>query len=226
MERFMTLIKGKTFGVPNWVFVGIVAIVVFFFAMRYINKADPIDEESEEDIDIEGDPEIGVSNPRFEANDDALAGVDEEQFKRLSNRIDDLQGEVNQNVQTEEEPDNDKFSGPPTRQGRAPTTHTVRSKKDNDYRELALLYYGSNRWDFANRIRGHQKNIGLKKGPFPVGTKVYIPKFDSPKWFKATSRHRHLHAIARKNGVSAARVMAMNPGFKWPVKVGQRVRVG
>lgn len=125
------------------------------------------------------------------------------------------------------------YSGPPTAQGKAPTWHTVKGTTDNQPQELARLYYGTSSRDATLRIKSTNPSLrrgqpGGKKGHqwvYPIGTKVWIPEHYAPKRYRATSRTRGLYAIARKNGINAARVRAMNPGMKFPVKVGTRVRV-
>jgi len=111
---------------------------------------------------------------------------------------------------------------PASTQGTPPTTHTVRGSRDNTTAELARLYYGIANADAVNLIDA--KNPTLVK-PYPKGTRVRIPAFRQPRYYVATSATRTLYAIARKNGTTPQAVSELNPGMKFPVKVGTRVRV-
>lgn len=114
------------------------------------------------------------------------------------------------------------YNGPATRQGNPPTNHTVKGQSDNTFAELARLYYGLGNWDAVNLIR--RVNLQAVE-PFAKGTVIRIPAWHDPKYFVATSAARDLYSIARKNATTPANVQALNPGMKFPVKVGTRVRV-
>jgi hypothetical protein len=113
------------------------------------------------------------------------------------------------------------YSGPATRQGTPPTTHTVKGASDNTYGELARLYYGRNDAASIRYLQAANRTIAS----LTVGTKVKIPAWHNPKYYKATSAHRTLTSIAGKNGVATAAILALNPGMKFPVAIGTRVRV-
>lgn len=111
---------------------------------------------------------------------------------------------------------------PASRQGTPPTTHTVKSSNDNQPGELARLYYGLDNADTRRQILAANTKV---PNPFPVGAKVTIPKRVNPKYYRSTAATNTLYEIARKNGVSAPTVQALNPSMKFPVKAGTRVRV-
>lgn len=117
-----------------------------------------------------------------------------------------------------------KFSGQATKQGVPPTTHEVKGSRDDTFTELALLYYNRNDRDTIEQLRA--ANLSLAGGgAFPPGTKVTIPKYHNPKFYKATSATRTAAAIAAKNGISQTVLVTLNPSTKFPVKVGTRVQV-
>lgn len=117
------------------------------------------------------------------------------------------------------------YSGPASRQGTPPLKHTVKGTTDDTAAELARLYYGSPLADDINLIAAANKGDAKPTGPYPVGTKVNIPKHTNPVYYRATSATHTDYAIAKKNGTTAAALMALNPTLKWPIKVGQLVRV-
>lgn len=117
-------------------------------------------------------------------------------------------------------------SEPGRRQGPPPLDHTVKGANDNQYGELATLYYGHNDGHLVDILeRANADKIGTS-GPFPPGTKVTIPKYHPPMTYKATASTTTAAAIAKKNGTSEAAVKAMNGSVHWPVKVGTVVIVG
>lgn len=116
------------------------------------------------------------------------------------------------------------YTGPASKQGTPPCTHTVKGTSDNTYSELAILYYGyqnaASDLEIASRNPSHPQGKGL-----PVGAKIYIPAHVDPKYFTATSSTRTLPNIAKKNGVTEANVQNLNPTTKFPVAAGVKVRV-
>lgn len=116
------------------------------------------------------------------------------------------------------------FSGPPAKQGTPPTNHTVHGNGDNSVTDLCKLYYGRSTYIEWNLLKAWNPGKALT-APIPNDTRVHIPKFVNPVYYKATSATRGLYAIASKNGVSAAFVQALNPGKNFPVAVGTQVRV-
>jgi hypothetical protein len=120
-------------------------------------------------------------------------------------------------------PTTPNYNGPATRQGSPPTTHIVRGKSDDTYEELSRLYYGHSGSDVQLLIRSY--NPTHTGGPFPVGTRITVPRFVQPKWYNATSATHTAVAIARKNGTTAQRIRDLNLRKDFPVKPGTRVRV-
>jgi hypothetical protein len=114
------------------------------------------------------------------------------------------------------------YSGPASKQGTPPTVHTVKGTSDNTWEELARLYYGSTSGDVLRLL--HAYNTSLPSS-WTVGTRVTIPKLTEPKYYRANSAHRNKYDIARVNGTTPAIIEGLNPGKKFPVKVGTRVRV-
>ena len=114
------------------------------------------------------------------------------------------------------------YTGPAVSQGKPPLKHIVKGKSDNQARELAVLYYGTNTADAVNKI--HAANT-TTQDPYPTGQAVKIPERFEPQYFKSTAATNTVYEIARKNSVTAAKVLALNPGMKFPVKAGTRVRV-
>lgn len=114
------------------------------------------------------------------------------------------------------------YNGPATKQGEPPLSHEVKGKSDDSPAELARLYYGMNNADAVQRIQAANTSLVT---PYKRGTKVRIPAWHDPKYFKATSATRTLYDIAKKNGTTPDRVQALNPQLKFPVKVGTRVQV-
>lgn len=114
---------------------------------------------------------------------------------------------------------------PAKRQGNPPLVHTIKGSLDDSFGELAQLYYGRHDGDTVDLLQVNNKNLG-SQGPWSVGTKVNIPRFRTPQFFKATSGIRTLAAIAKKNGASQADIKLMNQGMTFPVKVGTKVHVG
>ena len=108
------------------------------------------------------------------------------------------------------------------RQGTPPLKHVVKNASDNTIPELALLYYGY--VTTANKRKIAAANA-MKSGPFPVGSKVQIPRDTDPKYYKSTAHVNTIHEIAKKNGTTAAALTKLNPKMKFPVKAGTSVRV-
>lgn len=118
------------------------------------------------------------------------------------------------------------YTGPASKQGTPPLTHTVKGTTDNTWFELSRLYYGTTDAEAIRLL--HSANPGLQSSttkPFAVGTKVKIPKWHAPTWYRATTATRTAAAIAKKNGTTSGVIEALNPSLKFPVKAGTRVRV-
>lgn len=112
------------------------------------------------------------------------------------------------------------------RQGTPPLIHTVKGVSDDSYGELSSLYYGaSNEHDGVDLLQIENPSVG-HQGPFAPGTKVKIPRWVRPKYFRATARTKTAREIARRNGISVSTLLELNDGMRFPVKTGTRVRVG
>lgn len=114
------------------------------------------------------------------------------------------------------------YSGPAATQGTPPCSHKVRSKSDNTFLELSRLYYGRTDGDSVRFLSAANPTV---TDPLPVGTVVKIPKLHEPRYYKATSANKSARAIARANSTTVTMIHNLNPGMKFPVKVGTRVRV-
>lgn len=110
-----------------------------------------------------------------------------------------------------------------------PGTHKVTGSRDDNINDLTTIYYGTINQDARNLLRSRNMRIPVMRdgsGRMPVGTVVYVPKLTTPKYYNATAAVNTKYAIAAKNGISVSYVEAFNPGMKFPVKSGTRVRVG
>lgn len=114
------------------------------------------------------------------------------------------------------------YKGPATKQGTPPLDHVVKGTSDSSFGALAMLYYGFS--NAASRNLVEASNPGLGE-PFRPGTAVKVPRFHEPKFWKATRSHTNLYEIASKNGTTPAVILSLNPGLKFPVKPGTRIRV-
>lgn len=111
------------------------------------------------------------------------------------------------------------------RQGPLARNHKVMNTSENTYAKLAALYYPTADATSIALIR--RANVGklVGDGPFAIGTLVRIPQYVAPKYYTSTKKTDTLKEIAAKNGISQDGVRALNPGMKFPVKSGTRVRV-
>lgn len=112
---------------------------------------------------------------------------------------------------------------PPAAQGVPPLVHHVRNQRDNTAGPLALLYYNNGDAAHLNKIKA--ANTDKPNPPWAVGQAVYIPEYVLEKFYVATQASRGANDIAAKNGITAAKLKALNPGKSFPVAVGTRVRV-
>jgi hypothetical protein len=124
-----------------------------------------------------------------------------------------------------------KPSPPPVqRQGVPPIWHTVRGVGDNSIGDLIKLYYGNGQdMKYMDLFEIHNPSLP-PNGTLRVGTKVYIPKYVAPKYFKATTSVRSATAIAARNGISVKTLTLLNDGvgspkLTFPAPVGAQVRV-
>lgn len=111
---------------------------------------------------------------------------------------------------------------PAGKQGEPPLNHKVKGANDNTPAELAVLYYGTNSGDAVNKIVSANNNSVV---PYATGTEIHIPANYVPKYYHSTGHTNTVYEIARKNGTTADKIESLNPGMKFPVKPGTRVRV-
>lgn len=108
----------------------------------------------------------------------------------------------------------------------APGYHTVTGPSNDSYTDMARLFYGRTDNDAIDLIQSYNVSHG-HQGPFPVGTRFWIPKYQAPKYVKATANMRTTAQIIAKNPPlnSVKMLQELNDGMKFPVAVGTRVRV-
>jgi hypothetical protein len=115
---------------------------------------------------------------------------------------------------------------PGKRQGNPPITHTVKGSNDNTYTKLANLYYSRSDSAAIDLLQRDNVNRLGHAGPWPVGTRVTVPKWQSPKYAYARKGMTTLAQFAARNSVTKTAILEMNDGMKFPVKYKTRVRVG
>ncbi|WP_204045978.1 hypothetical protein [Acrocarpospora phusangensis] len=109
----------------------------------------------------------------------------------------------------------------------APAFHTVSGPSDDSYTDMALLFYGESGVQYGvDLIQSYNVKHG-HQGPFPPGTRFWIPKYAPPRYVIATASMRTASQIISKNPPlnSVAMLQELNDGMTFPVKVGQKVRV-
>lgn len=120
---------------------------------------------------------------------------------------------------------------PAQKQGNPPTTHSVTGSNDNKLAYLATLYYGSS--DLAHKmdlIQGDKANASIGGGPYPIGTKVFIPLYHEPKYYVTTVANMTKSQVASKNGITVEQLAVYNNGPNFDSKTafskGTKLRVG
>jgi hypothetical protein len=106
-----------------------------------------------------------------------------------------------------------------------PGRHTVKGPNDNTASKLAQLYYGNSAADRINTIAAANTKLGPASTSYSPGAVVSIPTWTTPYTMTATKYYNTASKIGSKNGLSAAQVVALNPGMVFPVKVGTKVRI-
>lgn len=108
----------------------------------------------------------------------------------------------------------------------APGYHTVSGSSDDSYTDMARLFYGRTDNASIDLIQSYNVTKG-HEGPFPKGTRFWIPAWHAPVYIKATSTMRTSAQIIAKNQPlnSEAMLRELNDGMKFPVAVGTKVRV-
>ncbi len=108
-----------------------------------------------------------------------------------------------------------------------PGYHVVSGSSDNGYDKLAILYYGKS--DQSNYDLIQAANVATlgRSGPFPIGTRVMVPKYRNPIYYN-TPKDMTIEEIAAKNGIGWQAFRAYNQDDKtpWVIKKGRKVRVG
>jgi len=121
-------------------------------------------------------------------------------------------------------------SKPAQKQITPPGYHTVTGNFDNTYMRLAGLYFGANSATEKNDlIQADPHNLSVGDGPFPNGTKIYIPAYHPPKWYVPTAPISKASA-ASKNGITRQQLDIFNNGPKYnglvTIPKGYQLRVG
>lgn len=93
------------------------------------------------------------------------------------------------------------------------------------YAKIASIYYPSSDKTSVDLLRNANRGRLVTDGPWRVGTYVQVPKYVTPKYYMSTKKTDTEAEIAAKNGISRPSLRALNPGMKFPVKAGTRVRV-
>lgn len=118
-------------------------------------------------------------------------------------------------------------STPAKSQGPLPRGHVVTNGNDDTYAKIAAIYYPSNDTTSVALIANANMTKLVGSGPFKAGTVVWVPKYSVPAYYTSKGKKDDdATEIGKKNGISASRVLTLNPGLKFPVKKGTRVRVG
>jgi hypothetical protein len=104
-----------------------------------------------------------------------------------------------------------------------PGTHTIQGGTDNSYGALAALYYNSSAQDRIDLLQAANVAAG-KAGPWPTGTKITIPAYHPPKYYKVPAGGETADTIVKKNGLTLQQLGVLNlPGdtsykgsTRWP----------
>lgn len=109
-----------------------------------------------------------------------------------------------------------------------PTYHTVAGTSDNTWTKLTQLYYHTSDNAAIDYLQSWNVRSGAPhSGAMAVGTRLWVPKLQAPKYIKATATMRTASDIIKKNAPlnSTAMLTELNDGMKFPVAIGTRVRV-
>lgn len=244
--NWSTLTKTKVAGIPVIYILLVVAAVALFMALRMKRSTD--DEPTVEDAVTDEIALPTYENPTFEAQnpqggttvpdtgDDGDSGVPDVEPPEPAGPVDSGGGDEPSEPIPAPTPTPSPVPAPPPspppykprKQGTPGNWHTVEGGQDNGPGDLALLYYGVNNADAVNKIAA--QNIERPRdgaGKWPVGTRLWIPPNNPPRYFKATSTVRSAPDIAAKNSVNGGgpAVKALNPTKNFPVAVGTSVRI-
>jgi hypothetical protein len=108
----------------------------------------------------------------------------------------------------------------------APGYHVVTGPADDSYTEMARLWYGRTDNAAIDLIQSYNVALG-HSGPFPVGTRLWIPAYHAPKYVIAKKGMLTSSEIIAKNPPlnSVKMLTELNDGMKFPVAAGTKVRV-
>lgn len=99
---------------------------------------------------------------------------------------------------------------PVTKVPSLPGYHTVQGTTDNTYGKLANLYYGHSEQATYDLVQAaNVDKLGMQDGPFTIGTKVLIPAYRTPGYYKTPSAMTSAQ-IASKNGITVQQIIALN----------------
>lgn len=120
-------------------------------------------------------------------------------------------------------------AAPPQKQfGVFPGHHTVKGTGDNTASKIAALYYGNGDALHTNRIAEVNINLGPATGTYAVGSVVEVPGWTNPAYYTTTKTTNYSSGVAKAShvpGLTAERVLALNPTLTFPVKTGTKVRI-
>lgn len=114
-------------------------------------------------------------------------------------------------------------TAPARKQGPLPRKHKVMGTADDTNRELARLYYG--RDDSVAVALIASRNLFNPTGKWKIGDSVTIPEYRGAVYKVARRGMQTADEFGAKNATTGARIIALNPGKRFPVKIGTRVRV-
>jgi hypothetical protein len=112
-----------------------------------------------------------------------------------------------------------------------PGVHTITGSSDDQWAEIAALYYGNGSAENQDLLQFANPNLGSSAGPFAIGTKITVPAYHAPKYYTVPGRTPLTWAsVASKNGISEVQLKNLNNGSAaWrnapTLKPGQAVRV-
>lgn len=118
-------------------------------------------------------------------------------------------------------------NSPAAKQGTPPTVHTVRGTRDNSLSALTRLYWGLSSVDARDQLRAANLSLVSDTGLEP-GTKVTIPVRTNPKFVVVKGKINTLPIIAKRAGISQAKIQALNPGMATAstLRADTRVQIG
>jgi len=116
----------------------------------------------------------------------------------------------------------------PTEHTSVPPTTYVVTASVNTWTKIAQKFYGNADNVHIDYLQSWNVRSGAPhSGAIPVGTRIWVPVYHSPKYIKATTTMRTATDIIKKNPPlnSVAMLQELNDGMHFPVANGTRVRV-